>query len=179
MLALYEEQDVKCLLWQLPQELGSQRQLCAVTACCSAVLRLSEHEVASHRQLEVEIDALQRKVVLGIQQTRMESGEPLERFLRRRRRVAAAFCQQHGLWSERHCQRILRWRDHLERPRNGHSWAAILLHHRGLDWLMEQRSLHQGGIFAGRTGTRVAAGFVATRWHDGVRYADGSLWRQR
>ena len=64
------------------------------------------------------------------------------------------------------------WRDHLERPRNGHSWAAILLHHRGLDWLMQQRALHHGGLYAGRTGTRIAAGGVATRWHDGVRYAE-------
>ena len=70
------------------------------------------------------------------------------------------------------------WRGREMAP-NGYSWVAILLHHRGLDWLMEQRSLHQGGVFAGRTGTRVAAGFVATRWHDGVRYADGSLWRQQ
>ena len=122
-----------------------------------------------HAQLELEIDRLQRKMIAGIIRPRMQVDETPADFVRRRRRIGGVAARKAGLWSARHCTRVLDWRDHLDRPRNEASWAAILLHYRGFQWLMEQRLQHGGSVLRGRTGTRVASGNVANGWHDGVR----------
>ena len=126
----------------------------------------------AHADLSDRIDRVQRKMVAGILRPRMVLGESPEQVIRRRNRLATAECRRMGPCSSRHCKRVLRWRDHLERPANSISWASMLLHYRGSEWLMLQRSQHQGGLFGGRTGTRTMSGNVATRWHDGVRYAE-------
>ena len=125
-----------------------------------------------HAQLELEIDRLQRKMIAGIIRPRMLADDTPAEFVRRRNRIAAVAAREAGLWSMRHCTRVLDWRAHLERPLNKASWAAILLHYRGFQWLMQQRLQHSGGVLGGRTGTRAASGNVATRWHDGVRIAE-------
>ena len=58
------------------------------------------------------------------------------------------------------------------RPKNANSWAAILYQYHGRQWLIEKRAALQSPLLAGRTGTRAMPGFVATRWHDGVSYAE-------
>ena len=153
---------------------------CANTHCALQLLQRTVTPVFDYRntrwpayaELAQTIDRLQRKMVAGILRPRMQLGEAPDRYIRRRNRLATVECLRMGTWSYRHCKRILNWRDHLERPANAASWAAILLHFRGFEWLMARRSQHQGGLLGGRTGTRVASGNVSTRWHDGVLYAE-------
>ena len=121
--------------------------------------------------MEREIDQLQRKMTAIILSVRMQQHEIPESFARRRNRLIKSTCNTEGLWSKRHCRRIINWRDHILRPANASSWAAALYNYRGADWLMAQRAEHGTSVFGGRTGTRLAPGFVATRWHDGVDYA--------
>ena len=131
-----------------------------------------------HRQRCLEVDQLQRKMMAIIHRTPMLPGEAPAEYVRRRHILSAKRCKESGLWSVRHCTRVIAWRDHITRPANRHSWAALLLEFRGLQWLAERRSAFSSGllgILAGRTGTRVAAGNVATRWHDGVRFAEALL----
>ena len=73
----------------------------------------------------------------------------------------------------KHCQRVLAWEAHLDRPRNCDSWASLLQGYRGEAWLEEQRLLHSR-TGESRTRTR-AIRYVATRWHDGVAYAKAHL----
>ena len=94
-------------------------------------------------------------------------------FIRRRNSAVKDVCEEMGWLSKRHAKRILDWKDHIARPRNAHSWPAALYDYRGSQWLMERRAERNSGLFGGRTGTRVAAGRVAVRWHDGVRFAQG------
>ena len=86
--------------------------------------------------------------------------------------------KENGLWSIEPCRLVIDWRDHILRPANADSWPAILYEYRGAQWLMECRAQHNSNLLAGRTGTRVAAGHVAMRWHDGVRYAEAVIAMQ-
>ena len=120
------------------------------------------------------MDWLQRKMMAIIFRAAMGAGEAPDEYIRRRNRLVGARCREAGLWSTRHCKRVVAWHDHLKRPQNHHSWAAVLYEHRGFQWLLERRSIYASGllgVLGGRTGTRVHAGNVATRWHDGVRFA--------
>ena len=128
-----------------------------------------------HHQLSLEIDRLQRKMMAIMFRTPMVSGESAAEYVRRRNRLVGGKCREAGLWSVRHCQRVIFWRDHLLRPQNRDSWAVMLYEHRGFQWLLERRSAYASGrlgVLAGRTGTRLAPGNVVTRWHDGVRFAE-------
>ena len=96
-------------------------------------------------------------------------------YARRRNRLVSNKCQQVGLWSTRHCERVIAWRGHICRPANASSWAAILYEHKGFQWLIERRLDQNSDPLAGRTGTRSKPGRVNTRWHDGVRYAESVI----
>ena len=56
----------------------------------------------------------------------------------------------------------------IMRPKNAKSRAAI----DGRHWLVEKKAACQSPLLGGRTGTRALPGFVATRWRDGVSYAE-------
>ena len=114
-------------------------------------------------------------MLCGILRTSMRPGEQIDVFVRRRHRAVGAQARRLGLWSQRHFNRVLDWQKHLQRLANASSWAAKLLQFRGFDWLCQQCALYNEGIFAGRTGTRVSSGNVATRWHDGARFAAASV----
>merc|ERR1712008_635533 len=106
---------------------------------------------------------------MGILRTPSLPSENPADYMRRRNREATAFIRRHGSWSTSHCKRVLSWEAHLRRPLNRTSWAAVLLDFRGAAWLDQQRLLHSSAAES-RTRTR-ATRFVATRWHDGVKYA--------
>jgi len=65
-------------------------------------------------------------------------------------------------------------RSHLQAT-NAASWPAILYEHKGFLRIVTQRLAHNSQPYGGRTGTRLSPGHVATRWHDGVRYAETML----
>jgi len=119
-----------------------------------------------HRQLELLINWLQKKTVVGMQPVVFNPGEAPEDFVQRRNRIISQRCHGAGLWSTRHCKRVLSWRDHPMKPSDPASWASTLYQYRVFDWLVQQRRAHNSNPFVGHSGTRAAAGHVATRWHD-------------
>ena len=123
-------------------------------------------------QLNREMDQLQRRMTAIIMSVNMLPGETPETLGRRRNQLVATRCREEGLWSKIHCERVIAWRNHLLRRHNSNSWAAMLYDFHGFDWLYQQRLDLNSNPLAGRTGTRSMAGFVATRWHDGVKYAE-------
>ena len=128
------------------------------------------------RQIALEVDILQRKMVASALLSPRLPSEPLDEYCRRRARIAGTHCRQHGTWSCRWARRILSWNSHLERARNAQTWPAQTLHYRGLLWLQEQRSKFSlTNVFAGRTGTRGLPGCVHARWHEGVQRAKGMV----
>ena len=108
----------------------------------------------------------------GILRIPMLPGETPESYVRRRNRSVSSKCRKIGWWSERHCKRVISWRDHICRPANANSWPAMLYEHKGFIWLLTKRIANNSNALGGRTGTRAAPGHVAPRWHDGVRYAE-------
>ena len=85
--------------------------------------------------------------------------------------------RKQGLWSERHCDRVVQWDEHLHRSVNWRTWAAQLQDVRGDDFLQAKRLEHNStSALAGRTGTRLPGlGKVQVRWADGVRFAKAHL----
>lgn len=122
-------------------------------------------------QLLRAIDTTPRKMIKIIGGFRIEPHETPEAFVRRRSREAGARAVQTGLWSHRQCAKVCEWYDHLQRPLNAHTWPARLLQWRGKEHLQLARAERGSSAIAGRTCTRAAAGFVQTRWHDGVELA--------
>ena len=124
------------------------------------------------QSLQKQIDRAQRMMVAILLRPPPLEDETIPDFVRRRHRIVAQHCRNEGLWSRRHCERVLNWRSHLERDANRWSWPALLLHHRGSQWLQQTRVEHCSLPTGGRTGTRSSPGFVARLWHDGVAYAE-------
>lgn len=114
------------------------------------------------------LDAAQRRMAVACTHARRGPREEPAAFVRRRAHEVSRLIGPNGRWSRMHGQRVLRWNSHLARAPNSGTWPALLLQWRGRAWLQARRvelgSLPSGG----RTGTRVAPGGVATRWHDGV-----------
>ena len=96
----------------------------------------------------------------------------------RRWKAAHKLVKKHGLWSHKWFTRAVHWHEHVAR----HDELVILplLEWRGKEWLMEKRATFllmvprsitsSLSILAGRTGTRVTAGGLHKRWHDGYEY---------
>lgn len=128
------------------------------------------------KQVATELDRMQRKMAATLMKVPRYPGEPLDDFVRRRGRLAAKFCREHGSWTEFWFSRAVHWDEHLSRPRNKFCWAAKLRQYRDREWFMQRRiemapvDGHQS-MLAGRTGTRAFRGRVHMRWHDGIAYA--------
>ena len=129
------------------------------------------------RMIANELDAIQRKMIANVQRIPRYPGEDVGDFVKRRGRAAAHTCRISGPWSHKWFRRCLDWNEHLERPRNGHSWPAQLLHFRDRQWFIERRAsllpadCGSASCVAGRTSTRAIHGCVHTRWHDGIEFA--------
>ena len=74
--------------------------------------------------------------------------------------------RQRGLWGVEHARRVVSWSDHLKRPRNELSLAAILYSYHDATWLESRRQCSRGGTM--RPGTRTDAGPVFARWDESV-----------
>merc|ERR1719198_698842 len=116
------------------------------------------------------IDTVQRKLVSCVMKLTPSHGEDAVEYMRRRNREATALMRRVGKWSEKHCSRVIAWNDHLQRPRNCKSWPVMLLKFRDSAWIEQQRMNHSTGNES-RTCTCASPGFVAMRWHDGVKLA--------
>lgn len=126
-------------------------------------------------QLESEVDRVQRHMIRIVTADRLREGEDPAQYAKRTARQAGRVASRSGLWSERHCTRVVAWSEHLERERNQPSWASVLYRWRGEEFLMQKRASQGARATAGRTAMRAAAGHVHMRGHDGVRYAKDRL----
>ena len=132
------------------------------------------------RQIRLELDQLQQKMVASLIRLPRDAGEEAADYVRRRGRSARKICIEQGMWSHHWFSRSVLWDDHLARPRNFNSWPAQLREYRGKQWLMDRRASFAPSvassdstvsILAGRTGTRSVRGKVHVRWHDGIDFA--------
>lgn len=97
-------------------------------------------------------------------------GEDSASYVRRRGRLAAGLCREHGLWSRRWCLRVVSWDAHLKRPRNSGSWAAQVEKFHDASWFGIRLACLSPSGSAG-TGTRSALGRPFPRWHEGCQLA--------
>ena len=119
-------------------------------------------------------DKLQRRMLSQFLVLERWPCETLEAFCRRRMRAAASLAHQQGDWGTRHAIRVCNWSDHLERPRNHQSLAAMLYNWHGASWLEERRlNPDIGGVL--RPGTRTSSGFLHARWDEAVIKARSRL----
>ena len=100
--------------------------------------------------------------------------ETLEVFYRRRMRSAANLAHRLGDWGTQHAVRVCNWAEHLERPHNHNSLAAILFKWHGASWLQNRRlNPDVGGAL--RPGTRSSSGFLHARWDEALNKARARL----
>ena len=165
---------------------GNPGSLQARHLCVSVRLKLLDRAVAPaldyrssrwppQKMIAQELDAAHKKMVATVLRVPRQLGEEAPDYVKRRGRLAACACQKSGKWSQRWFKRATN--EHLERPRNGNSWPAKLLHHMDRDWFRQRRfsllpaQSQNGSCLAGRTNTRAFQGRVHSRWHDGIEYA--------
>ena len=96
--------------------------------------------------------------------------EPLDTYNRRRFRTAADLARQYGDWDTEHARRVCSWAEHLERPRNASSLAALFFAWRPAEWLQSRRDNTETGGPA-RPGTRASSGPVHARWDESLAKA--------
>ena len=124
------------------------------------------------RNIALEFDKVQNKMVAVLMRVPRLPGEPAHEYVRRRNHAASCQTRAVGKWSDTWYKRVVNWKDHLERPRNAHSWPAQLLHYRGEGFLQQTRvDNNSASALAGSTRTRAMRGIVHTRWHDGANLA--------
>ena len=100
--------------------------------------------------------------------------ETTEAFCRRRYRAAANLARQQGDWNTEHARRVCSWAEHLERPRNQASLAALFFAWHDASWLEGRRSdPFVGGPL--RPGTRTSSGFLCARWDESIQKARDAL----
>jgi hypothetical protein len=96
--------------------------------------------------------------------------ETSEVYFRRRMRAVSNLVHRHGSWGTQHAARVCSWAEHLERPRNQSSLAAILYNWHGARWLEDRRlNPNIGGVL--RPGTRSNSGFLHARWDEAISKA--------
>ena len=92
------------------------------------------------KEIAKEIDRTQRKMMAVAVRTPRWPGEPDNEYARRRATIAGAACRSAGLWSQRWAHRVLAWAEHLQRPRNGATWAAVTYAYRDQAWRARRRA---------------------------------------
>ena len=120
-----------------------------------------------------QADSLQRKLIIWSRRYQKTPGEPWDAFMRRKGREARREAEERGRWSTKLCLQVVQWKGHLDRHRDCWAWRLEQLMTK--QSLMERRASRQGGLLAGRTGTRAKACHVHKRWHAGVQVAEEHL----
>ena len=111
-------------------------------------------------------DTLQRRclnIAAGVPRKR---DEQIDEWQRRRSRHAGGLARRQGLWSERQYDRMLAWREHVERAHQYSTIPSAIWVWRDDRWRRAQRlSMGSRTAAAGRLGTRVIT-HVFPRWED-------------
>ena len=130
----------------------------------------------AQRAVAREFDGVQNKMLATLQRTPRLPGELAHEYVRRRNHLASHQAKSMGRWSEIWYERVVLWKEHLERERNAHSWPAQTLHFRGRTFLQQVRAFNSStSAAAGRTGTRALRGIVHARWQDGAHLCQTRL----
>ena len=119
-----------------------------------------------------QVDKEQRRMIASALRVKMEPGEELVRFCRRRNRHATFEIKKQGPWSKHLCKRAVKWHQHIERDSGGRLWSKKLLTLRDGSWLQLRRDMHATVAQRNRTNTRAIHGHVAQRWQDSVNLVE-------
>ena len=138
-----------------------------------AVLPVLRHRCSrwpGNRATFDEIRSVQRKMVAAIVRLPAEPGEDAVTYVRRRNAAMTNLISRDASWNLDYCNRLAAWDAHLHRPRNKHSWPSKMVGFQASEWLEAHRAMRHCG-----TGTRVSRGGPATRWHEGIEFAEKML----
>ena len=113
------------------------------------------------------LNGIQNHMMARLLQITPDSGEDIDTYFSRRRRLSAQMSRRQGKWSVAWAKSCVTWEAHVLRGHDPGSWAKRIYEWHGQQWLQEQR-LQQGRR---GTGTRAGPGRPATRYHEGVAVA--------
>eukprot|EP00449_Zooxanthella_nutricula_P016921 CAMPEP_0198530264 /NCGR_PEP_ID=MMETSP1462-20131121/26250_1 /TAXON_ID=1333877 /ORGANISM="Brandtodinium nutriculum, Strain RCC3387" /LENGTH=226 /DNA_ID=CAMNT_0044260135 /DNA_START=17 /DNA_END=697 /DNA_ORIENTATION=- len=152
------------------RKLGTRRGIVLNERAVGPVLDFRCSRWPFYERRAKEIARVQRamtSIVMGVR--RMEGEDPGEFVRRRHHREAGRIIARTGSWASRWAKRVVEWDQHVARPRNGATWAAVLRPYRDEAWLQRRRAeVGSARASGGRLLIRANSGFVATRWHAGV-----------
>ena len=110
---------------------------------------------------------LQRRMLVQILRIERWPVEPLNVLNQRCFRAASDVASRYADWGTEHAKRVCSWAEHLLRPRNSDSLAALFYGCHSADWLQARRNDPEIGGHA-RPGTRSGSGPVCARWDESV-----------
>ena len=109
------------------QDFGLQQNFVSLSRAVVPQLNFQCSRWPPQRQIAKEIDNLQQQIIVPtLLKVPRSDGEELENYIRRRAKSVRRVCAQNGMWFLGWFRRVLDWDEHLQRPRNGETWAAIL-----------------------------------------------------
>jgi hypothetical protein len=163
---------------QQTRSLSIQQRCKMLNRCVLPILHFRNTRWPWTHSLAEAQQKLQRKMLAHFLHVERWPEEPFEVFNQRRYRIAGQFARQCGDWGNGHAERVCTWADHLQRPRNSQSLAAMLFSWHTPDWLQDRRDDPAIGGHA-RPGTRASSGPVCARWDESLakarRIANASL----
>ena len=134
---------------------------------CLPLLKYRCSRWPPQRQIGIELDRLQTRMVAAMMRVPRGPGEPPDAYCKRRNKTAAAFCRRKGVWSRCWYERAILWDEHLARGHSAHSWPTLLHDFQDMSWLEVRRCLRERGGH----GLRQARGRPCVRWHEGIVHA--------
>ena len=92
--------------------------------------------------------------------------EPLDVFIRHRALKIAHVVKSEWDWGLQHAHRVVAFAEHLRRPLDASSLAALLFKWHDAEWLKARR--HEGVGGSNRPGVRLFSGHVQRRWDEAL-----------
>jgi hypothetical protein len=121
-----------------------------------------------------QVDLEQRKCIASILRTKLQPGEEILSFCRRKNKLSSNVIRQTGKWSSSVAEQTVKWHAHLQRNNCKVLWPTLLEPTRDETWLWFRRAANSTRWHS-RTATRAFRGNVAQRWAAGVKHATAHL----
>jgi len=154
--------------------LSSQQRCAMINRCVQPILFFRNSRWAWTLSLADAQRRLQRKMLVQFIRLERWPEEPLDIYNQRRFRAAASLASKQGDWGNQHARRVCSWSEHLLRPRNANSLAAMLFSWHPAEWLQARRDDPDIGGHA-RPGTRMSSGPVPARWDESISKARAAI----
>ena len=116
------------------------------------------------------LDSQQRHMISVLMQTKPQSHETFEAYVKRRHTFSGRLASKHGRWSQLWAQSVRKWNDHVARRHDPDCWSGPILDWHDESWLAMQRSLASSDGES-RTGTTVYKEKVHKRWSESISLA--------